>query len=77
MAVVDALVHKLFGYLRGQDRTACEHGVAVFDPAACLDGYRVDAKDGPLLASAQRPRVLELVDDGQRARAEAEWLGLG
>ena len=30
-----------------------------------------------LLASAQRPRVLELVDDGQRARAEAEWLGLG
>ena len=30
-----------------------------------------------LLDSAQRPRVLELVDDGQRARVEAEWLGEG
>ena len=28
-----------------------------------------------LLDSAQRPRVLELVDGGQRARVEAEWLG--
>ena len=32
------------------DRTACEHGTEEFDATACMNGFRVGAKDGPLFA---------------------------
>ena len=32
------------------DRTACQHGTVEYDAAACMDGFNVRAKDGPLFA---------------------------
>ena len=50
------------------------------EPSACPPQFKTDGSVLALLKlldSAKRPRVLELVDAGQRARAEAECYTVG